>query len=148
MREAIGAAVVAASLLVVPASAANTLTLVCKCQSVVVNGEERGCAGQSDRVATIDLDNKTLQWSNGAGFEWPAISATITGDTINAGVDFRQPRSNPGRLEISSYTISRITGEFKEEGMGHTADPAYPNIDFVVPAAVTGMCTKVDAPKF
>ena len=149
MREVLVAAVVAASLLAVPASAANTLTLVCKCRSIVVNGEERGCAGQSDRVATVDLDAKTLQWSNGPGYKWPAIPATITSDTIEAGVDFfRQSRSNPGRLEISHYTISRITGEFTEEGMGHTTDRAHPNIDFVVPAAVTGMCTKADAPIF
>jgi len=149
MRAVIGATVIAASLLVVPASAANTLKLICKCQSVVVNGESRGCAGQSERVATVDLDNKTLQWSNGPGYEWPAIPANISSDTITAGVDFfREARSNPGGLELNAYSINRITGEFEESGTGHTTDPDHPNVDFRVPATVTGMCTKADAPKF
>jgi len=149
MREVLVAAVVAASLLVVPASAANTLKLVCKCQSVVVNGEERGCAGQSNRVATIDLDAKTLQWTDGPGYEWPAIPATISGDTITAGVEyFKEARANPGGLALNAYTINRISGDFEESGWAHITDRHAPNVDFRGPAAVTGICTKADAPKF
>jgi hypothetical protein len=143
------AAAVAVCLMIAPAVAGNTTTLICKCKSVVVNGDvQRGCAGQSDRTAVIDFDQSTLQWSNGAGYEWPAIEANITDTTIKAGIDPSKPRNIPGKLMISFYTINRITGEFEEDGMGHFRHPSSPNIDSIVPADVTGVCTKVDAPKF
>jgi len=149
MRAFLCAAVAAASVLIVPAAAANTLTLICKCQNVVVNGDEqRGCARQSDRTVVIDLDAKTLQWSNGPGMIWPAIGADISADQIQAGIHPGAPRDIPGRLMITQYTISRVTGAFVEDGMGHTTDRGAPNVDFIVPAEVTGMCMKVDAPKF
>ncbi len=151
MRGVFGIALIAASVLAVaaPASAENTLKLVCKCQKIVVNGnEQRSCAGQNDRIAVVNLDRSTLQWSNGVGLAWPAIPAAISTDQIQAGIEPGKARVIPGRLEISHYTISRITGDFEEDGLGHTTDSGAPNVDFIVPADVTGVCTKADAPKF
>jgi len=59
MSEILTAALVAA-FVAVPASASNTLNLVCQGQKIPVNGAERSCAGQSDRIAVIDLDAGTL----------------------------------------------------------------------------------------
>lgn len=152
MKSHLSFAAVGASILAiaVPASAANTLTLVCKCQSVVVNGDERGCADQSARTVVVDIDNETLQWSYGPR-EYPAIKAYISPVQIRAMVE-PGTRDISGRLsgllKMQRYTINRISGEYLEEGTGYTTDKKYPNIDFRVPATVSGICTKVDAPKF
>jgi hypothetical protein len=149
MRNVLSIAAIMAVALTAPAAAENTLRLVCKCQRIVINYDtQRNCAGQSDRIAIVDLDKSTLQWSNGAGLVWPAIEASVSADRIVAGIDPSKPRLIPGRLEINSYSISRITGEFEEDGMGHFFHPATPRIDSLVPATVFGVCAKIDAAKF
>ena len=50
--------------------------------------------------------------------------------------------------DTASVHATDLAGDFEEDGLGHATDTGAPNVDFIVPADVTGVCTKADAPKF
>jgi hypothetical protein len=139
---------IAAALSLSPASAGDTLRLICQCKAVTVNGEARGCAGQNDRTAVIDLDAATLQWSNGAANPWEPVAATVTADRIDAVLPRGVVHRIPGGIAVGSYAIDRVTGAFEETGMGQISDPSLPGAAIVVPASIQGVCRKAPASQF
>ena len=132
----IGIAVIAAGLFVLasPASAANTALLSCKCE-VAFGGKPNTCDSLDNFSVSVDFDNATAQLIfPGKTFDPVPVGISVTMLRIETTSEIHD--GSKTTIVPRHFFIDRIDGTYTQQ------------VELGPGIVSSGICTKVDAPRF
>jgi hypothetical protein len=140
MKKCFSTAIIAAGLIsfAAPSWAGGALLLSCKCKTVINDGKPGNCRGPDSYSVKIDFDKATAQLIF-LSETWDPLSAEISETRIRivAKTVMRNTRDSKDTITAPWYFyIDRTDGSFTDK------------IDLGQGLVTSGICTKVDAPKF